>query len=167
MNLPLSATLPYRVHNTCAPPAALRALIDCGTAAQTQHWQLDWTRLDARSRAILESGEYLPALAFHWLERTAAILQFCTQQQYSAAILDVPARRLTQLSVSDVLAVMGSDLWLADGQIALVWGFASEALIRRWQHPLSCRGALYPCTDGLDTAFCAQPDDLAKIAEFS
>lgn len=163
----LAAALPYRLHPPSAPPQTLSALIDCGEQARHSLWQLDWAQLDARARGILESGEYLPALAFHWLERAAALLDFCTQEQCPAAILDIPKRRLTQLAISDLLAVMGSDLWLAEAQVALIWGFDAEALHHGWRQLLPCRGALYPCTDGLNSGSWAQADDLAKIAVFS
>lgn len=163
LNVSLAAALPYRVHSLQAPPQALSALINCREDAQHTLWQLDYPRLDVRARAILESGEYLPALAFHWLEIAAALLDFCTQAQCPAAILEVPQRRLTQLAISDLLSVMGRDIWLADAQVALIWGFAHQALHRDLRRGMPCRGAIYPCADGLNIGYWAVAQDLAKI----
>lgn len=159
------AALPFRPQTLDAAPRPLRALIDCGDAAQTLLWQLDWERLGADERTWIEGGEYLPALSFQWLDRAAALMRLCAQQKQPAAVLEVPSRRLTQLSISDLMHVMGSDVWLADAQVALVWGLPSEALVRpraiAW--PVPCRGAVYPCGDGLNVGWWAPSSDISRL----
>jgi hypothetical protein len=159
------APLPYRRQALDAVPKPLRALVDCGDGAQSCLWRLDWAQLGAAERGWLESGEYLPDIGFLWLDRAAALMRAGVQRQQPVAILDVPARRLTQLAISDLMHVMGSDAWLGDGLVALVWGFAYEDLVRPqpagW--PLACRGAVFPSGDGLDVGWWAPQDDIEQI----
>lgn len=159
-----AAPLPYRPKTIDAVPQPLRALVGCGGDAQTLLWQLDWAQLGAAERNWLEGGESLPALGFLWLDRAAALMRLCAQQKQSVAILDVPSRRLTQLAISDLMHAMGSDAWLGDGLVALVWGFEHEALMRpqaiRW--PLACRGAVFPSGGGLDVGWWASPADIER-----
>jgi hypothetical protein len=158
------APLPYRSKAMAPVPKPLRALVDCGDDAQALLWQLDWSQLGEAERSWLEGGESLPAIGFLWLDRAATLLRLCAQQQQPVAILDVPSRRLTQLSISDLMHAMGSDAWLGDGLVALVWGFAHEALMRpqaiRW--PLACRGAVFPSGDGLDVGWWAPSIDIGR-----
>ena len=157
--------LPFRPKTEPSAPKPLRALIDCGAETPSLTWQLDWSQLGADERRWMEGGEYLPALAFLWLDRAAALMRRSVQQQQPVAILEVPSRRLTQLSISDLMHVMGSDAWLGDAQVALVWGFGHEALTHpqaiRW--PLACRGAVFPSGDGLNVGWWAPAIDVAKI----
>jgi hypothetical protein len=160
-----AAALPYRPTSLDAPASPLQAMIDCGADAQPLLWRLEWQRLDQAERRWLEGGEYLPAICTLWLERAAALMRFGAQQRLSVAILEVAARRLTQLSISDLLHVMAGDAWQGDGQVALVWGFGHEALVSTsalaW--PLACRGAVFPATDGLDVGWWATPADIGQI----
>lgn len=159
------AALPFRHESQGGAPKALQALIDCGAKTPALTWRLDWQALGADERRWIEGGEYLPALGFLWLERAAALIRWSVQHQQPVAILELPSRRLTRLSISDLMHVMGSDVWLADAQVALVWGFAHEALTHpqatRW--PLPCRGAVYPSGDGLDVGWWAAASDIAQI----
>lgn len=160
-----AAALPYRREPMETAPAPLRALVDCGAGAQALRWRLDWALLGEAQRTWLESGEYLPALGYYWLERAAALMQLAAQQKQSAAILEVPSRRLTQLAISDLMHALSGDAWLDDAQVALVWGFGHEALMHpqaiRW--PLLCRGAVFPCGDGLDVGWWAPAAEIAKL----
>ena len=157
--------LPFHARVLEMAPKPLRSLVDCGPDARPVVWRLDWAHLGAEERAWIEDGEYLPALGFHWLDRTATLMRWCGRQRWPAALLEVPSRRLTQLSISDLLHVMGSGAWLADAQVALVWGFAHDALVRpravRW--PLPCRGAVFPYGDGLNVGWWAQAADLTRL----
>ncbi len=156
--------LPYRPKMLDPVPKPLRALVDCGDDAQAVLWQLDWTRLDAAERSWLEGGECLPAIGCLWLDRAATLMRLCAQQKRSVAILDVPSRRLTQLAISDLMHAMGNDAWPGDALVALVWGFAHEALMRpqaiRW--PLTCRGAVFPSGDGPDVGWWAPTVDIGR-----
>ena len=160
-----AAPLPYRAKAIDAPPRPLRALVDCGDGVQAWQWQLDCAQLDSAHRGWLEGGEYVPAIAFHWLARAAALMRLGAQAQQPVAILEVASRRLTQLSVSDLMHDMGSDAWVGDGLVALVWGFAHDALMRpqaiRW--PLAYRGAVFPSGDGLNVGWWAPAADIQSI----
>ena len=162
---PRSAALAFRSRLLNSAPKPLQALVACGEDAQTLLWQLDWAQLGADERTWLEGGEYLPALAFDWLDRAATLMRLCDQQRQSAALLEVPSRCLTQLSISDLMHAMGSDIWLDDAQVALVWGFAHDALMHpqtiRW--PLPCRGAVFPHGDGLSVGWWAPSADIALL----
>ena len=157
-----AAPLPYRSRGIDPVPKPLRALVDCGGDARAALWQLDWAQLDAADRLWLEGGECLPTIGFHWLDRAATLIRHGAQQEQSVAILDVPSRHLTQLAISDLMHVMGGDSWLGDALVAVVWGFAHEALMRpqaiRW--PLMCRGAVFPSGDGLDVVWWAPSVDI-------
>lgn len=147
-----------------AVPEHLGKLIDCG-GAQSLVWSLQWQKLRAEDRACLESGEYLPALAFSWQLRAAALMRACVQTKQAAGLLEVHTRRLHLLHLDVLMQAMASDAWLADAQVALVWGFAHDALMRpekiRW--PLPCRGAAYSCQDGLNVGWWALPEDVARL----
>ncbi len=121
-----TATLPF-VEQALSLPASLRARVQCGSDAVPTLWRLDWAQLAANDRAFLESGEYLPALAFCWLQQAAALLRFCRQHGHSAALWVLPGGQLTELAISDLMQVMGSDAWLDDAQIALLWGRAASS----------------------------------------
>jgi hypothetical protein len=157
--------LPYRAEPAGAAPAPLRALLDCGSDAQTRLWRLDWAALAADERAWLEGGEALPALTFAWLERAAALMRLCAQHGWPAAVLELPSKGLVQLSIDDVTHAVASSAWYADAQVALVWGMAHEALThpQRVRWPLPCRGAVYPLADGLDVGWWAAASDVAHI----
>lgn len=156
--------LPFSAHAMTAPKP-LQTWLRCEGGAETVLWRLDWGRLAADDRDFLEGGEYLPALGFCWLARAAALLRFCRARQLSAALLHLPSRQLTALAISDVLHMMGSDAWLDDGQIALVWGMPHQALMPPAvvRQPLPCRGAVFPCGDGLNTGWWARAEDIAHI----
>ena len=157
------AALPF-IEQTLPPPAALRACVSCDNDAVSLLWRLDWAQLAADDRAFLESGEYLPALVFCWLQQAAALLRFCQQHGYRAALWVLPTGQLTELAISDLLQEMGSDAWLDDAQIALLWGVPHHALNPgRWHRPLPCRGALFPCGDGLNSGWWARPEDKAQL----
>lgn len=160
-----TATLPFRPEAMGRPAEPLHTLVDCGEQAQALRWRLDWQQLHEHDRTWIESGEYLPALVSIWLAQAAALLRWCTQQACSAAVLHVPSRRLVQLSISDLMHAMGGDAWLADAQVALVWGFAHDALMQphALRRPLLCRGAVFPCGDGLDVGWWALPADIKLI----
>lgn len=159
------AALPYCSEAMDLAPGALRTRVDCGAHTPSLLWRLDWQRLEGHQRAWIEGGEYLPALGFHWLERAAALMRMCARQQQATAILEVQSGRLTQLAISDLMHVMGSDAWLDDAQVALLWGFAPEALTRaRPPRPLACRGAVFPCGDGLNVGWWALPADVTCMA---
>lgn len=159
-----TATLPF-VEQALSLPASLRARVQCGSDAVPTLWRLDWAQLAADDRAFLESGEYLPALAFCWLQQAAAQLRFCRQHGYRAALWVRPTGQLTELAISDLMQVMGSDIWLDDAQIALLWGVPHHALMPgRWRQPLHCRGALFPCGDGLNIGWWAPLEDRAQLA---
>lgn len=162
---PQPSALPFFVERLDAIPAPVRSLVHCGEESEAWRYRLDWVRLANGDRQWLEGGEYLPALCLAWLDRAAALLRWCAQNRSPAALLDVPSRRLLQLSITDLLYAMGSGAWFAEGQVALVWGFAHDILMQprsvRW--PLRCRGAVFPCGDGLDTGCWAPAADLASI----
>lgn len=162
---PRAAPLPYRPKALDSVPKPLRALVNCGEDAQSVLWQLDWAQLDAADRSWLEGGESLPTIGFLWLDRAVMLMRLGVQRKQPVAILDVPSRRLTQLAISDLMSAMGGDVWLGDGLVALVWGFAHEALTRpqalRW--PLACRGAVFPSHDGLSVGWWAPTADIRRI----
>ncbi|MBP7453450.1 MAG: hypothetical protein KA914_11715 [Ottowia sp.] len=164
---PRAVRLPYRPRAMDTVPEALQGLVDCGNGAQALLWQLDWAHLCTAERSWLEGGEDLPAIGFHWLDRAATLMRVCAQNQQTVAIIDVPTRRLTQLAISDLMRAMGGDAWLGEGLVALVWGFAREALLHpkavRW--PLACRGAVFPSGDGLHVGWWAPSVDIAKYEQ--
>lgn len=163
--------LPFRTLTPAVPPS-FAARFEPGADAVHRVWQLDFQRLDHNEQAWLQSGEYSPHIAFHWLNLAAGLLAFSRDRQCSAAIYYCRGGRLIPLvsdvmyplAIDELLTAMGSGVWLADAQVALVWGFAHRLYTRR---PLfgkiACRGLCYPCTDGLNTGWWAAPQDVAAI----
>lgn len=160
-----ATALPFRARIVDSVPPPLRRRIVCQPGAETVVWQLDWERLADDERAWLEGGDDLPALAICWLTRAAALLRVCRANGHVAALLEVHSERLFPLAVSDLLGVMGQDAWRAEAQVALVWGCAHEALLRPRlpRQPLPCRGAVFPCADGLNTGWWALPQERLAI----